>query len=153
MATIIKYVSAYLMWIVDLALTLWLVFMSRTVFLGIFALSYSGGPSFYAQLVYGHRVDFADKMFSILLGLGWLVFMILTEAYFRAGVARDDLFKRFAKVTGPVLLIIFVVDLILLWIQGPGGGVWLRWLMLVAELGFGITLLRLTRPQSNPNPI
>ena len=43
MAKIVKYVSAYLMWIVDLGLTFWLIIISRTVFLGIFALSYKGG--------------------------------------------------------------------------------------------------------------
>ena len=65
MATIVKYVTAYLGWIVDLALTFWLGFISRTVFLDIFALSYKGGQSEYARLVFAHRVDFADKIFSI----------------------------------------------------------------------------------------
>jgi len=152
MANIVKYVIAYLAWVVDLALTLWLLFISRTAFLGIFALSYKGGPSFYAQLVYGRRVDLADKFFSILLGLGWLAFMIAAEAYFRAGAA-DNLFLRFSRVTGPVVLAIFVVDVILLWVQGVGGGDWLRWLILAAELGIGIALLKLARPQSKPKPI
>jgi len=152
MATIVKFVSAYLMWIVDLALTFWLIFISRTAFLDIFALSYTGGQSSYARVVYAHRVDFADKLFSILLGLGWLVFMIATEAYFRAGITREDLFRRFARVTGPVLLGIFVVDLVLFWLQGAGGGDWLRWFILAAELGIGITLLKLAGPQSQPNP-
>ena len=153
MVQFIKYIGAYLMWIADLGLTFWLIFISRTVFLSIFALSYKGGPSFYAQQVYSQRVDFADKLFSIMLGLGWLAFMIAVEAYFRAGAAGDDLFVRFARVTGPVVLGIFVVDLILFWLQGVGGGDWLRWLILAAELGIGITLLKLARPQSKPNPI
>ena len=141
MAKVIKYLSAYLMWIVDLGLTFWLIFIGRTVFLGIFALSYKEG-----QLAYAHRVDFADKIFSIILGLGWLVFMIAVEAYFRAGALRDDLLKRFARITGPVLLGIFAVDAILFWLQGGGG--WARWLILVAELGLGIVLLVSARPQS-----
>jgi hypothetical protein len=153
MVQFIKYIGAYLMWIADLGLTFWLIFISRTVFLSIFALSYKGGPSFYAQQVYSQRVDFADKLFSIMLGLGWLAFMIAVEAYFRAGAAGDDLFVRFTRVTGPVVLGIFVVDLILFWLQGVGGGDWLRWLILAAELGIGITLLKLARPQSKPNPI
>ena len=96
-------------------------------------------------MVYAQRVDFADKVFSILLGLAWLVFMIIVEAYFRAGASRDDLLKRFARVTGPVLLGIFGVDLILFWLQGVGGGGWLRWSMLAAELGIGIILLMFAR--------
>src|SRR5215211_1058351 len=151
MVQIIKYVGAYLMWITNLGLTFWLILISRTVFLGIFALLYKGGPSLYAQLVYGHRVDFADKLFSIMLGLGWLAFMIAVEAYFRAGAANDDLFVRFARVTGPVVLSIFVVDLILFWLQGVGGGNWIRWLMLAAELGVGIALLVSVRPPSKQN--
>ena len=148
MAKIIKYVGAYLMWIVDLGLSFWLFLMSRTVFLGIFALSYKGG-----QLVYAQRVDFADKVFSILLGLAWLAFMIIVEAYFRAGASRDDLLKRFASITGPVVLAIFGVDLILFWLQGVGGGGWLRQSVLAAELGIGIVLLMLARFQSKPNSI
>ena len=153
MSTIIKFVSAYTMWVVDLGLSFWLVVVSRTVFLGLFALSYKGGESESAKVVFAHRVDFADKIFSIVLGLGWLVFMIVTEAYFRAGILRDDLFKRFAKVTGPVLLAIFVVDLILFWVQGAGGGDWLRWFILAAELGLGITLLKMAASQSKPIPV
>ena len=148
MAKIIKYVGAYLMWIVDLGLSFWLFLMSRTVFLGLFALSYKGG-----NLVYAQRVDFADKIFSILLGLGWLVFMIIVEAYFRAGASRDDLLKRFASITGPLVLGIFGVDLILFWLQGVGGGGWLRQSVLAAELGIGIALLMLARFQPRANSI
>jgi hypothetical protein len=140
------------MWIADLGLTFWLAFISRTVFLGIFALSYEGGQSVYAEVVYAHRVDFADKVFSIILGLGWLVFMIAVEAYFRAGVSRGDLLKRFARVTGPVFLGIFGVDLILFWLQGVGRGDLLRWFLLAAELGIGIALLVLVRPPSKQHP-
>jgi hypothetical protein len=148
MAKTIKYVSAYLMWVVDLGLAFWFFIISRTVFLGIFALSYKSG-----QLVYAQRVDFADKVFSILLGLAWLIFMIIVEAYFRAGASRDDLLKRFASVTGLVLLGIFCVDLILFWLQGVGTGGWLRWFVLAAELSAGIVLLMLARFQPRANSI
>jgi hypothetical protein len=55
-------------------------------------------------------------------------------------------------VTGPVLLGIFIVDLILFWLQGAGGGDWLRWFILAVELGIGMALLRSARSQSQPNP-
>jgi hypothetical protein len=152
MTRIIKYLGAYVMWVVDLGLAFWLGFISRTVFLSIFALSYSGGQSEYPRLVYAHRVDFADKLFSIILGIGWLAFMIAVEAYYRIGAMHDDLLRRFARVTGPVLLGIFAVDLILLWLQGVGGGDLLRWFLLAAELGIGIVLLVSVRPPSQPNP-
>jgi hypothetical protein len=152
MAKIIKFVGAYLMWIVDLGLTFWLGFISRNVYLIIFALSYKGGEAVYPKLVYTQRVDFADKMFSILLGLAWLAFMIGTEVYFRNGAMNDDLLRRFARITGPVLLGIFSVDLILFWLQGVGGSSLLRWFILAAELGIGITLLVTAKSQSKQNP-
>ena len=143
MTRILKYASAYVMWLLDLALTLWLIYISRTVFLGIAALFYKEGA-----WAYSHRVDFADRVFLIILGLGWLVFMIISEAYFRAGARGNDLPKRFAQITGPVLLGIFCVDLILFWLQGVQGGDWRRWLILAAELGIGIVLLVSVRPQA-----
>ena len=147
MTSIIKYGSAYVMWIVDLALALWLMYISRTVFLGIFALFYKPGA-----WIYSRRVDVADKFFLILLGLGWLIFMIAVEAYFRAGAANDDLPRRFARVTGPVLLVIFCVDLILFWLQGVGAREWLRWFFLAAELGIGMALFMSANPRSKPKP-
>src|SRR5262245_26312246 len=147
MTKILKYLSAYILWIADLGLTFWLMLISRTVFLGIFALFYKQGAWAYA-----HRVDLADKVFLLILGLGWLVFMILVEAYFRAGARQDDLLRRFARVTGPVLLSIFGVDMILFWLQNIGGGDWLRWFILAVELALGIALLMAAKHQSKPNP-
>ena len=147
MAKLSKYAIAYFLWIADLALAFWLIYLSRTVFLDIFALFYKEGA-----WAYSRRVDLADKVLWIILGLGWLVFMIVVEEYFRAGALRDDLLKRFARVTGPVLLGIFGIDLILAWFQGIGGGDWLRWLILAAELGFGIFLFVSARPHSRPQP-
>ena len=116
--------------------------------MAIFALLYNPGAGAFA-----HTVDRPFKVFFLILGLGWLVFMIIVEAYFRAGARHEDLLKRFARVTGPVLLSIFGVDLILFWLQGVGGGNWFRWFILAAELGLGIALLVSARPQSKPNPI
>lgn len=147
MTRIIKYLGVYFLWVVDLGLAFWLIFISRTVFLGIFALFYKAGA-----WAYSRRVDLADKVFLLILGLGWLIFMIVVEAYFRAGALHDDLLKRFARVTGPVLLGIFGVDLILFWLQGVGGGDWLRWFILAAELGIGIALLVSAKSQSKTDP-
>ena len=147
MTKIIKYTGAYVLWIVDLGLTFWLILISRSVFLDIFALFYKPGA-----WAYSRRVDLVDKIFLLMLGLGWLVFMIVVESYFRAGALDDDLFQRFARVTGPVLLGIFGVDLILFWLQGIGGGNWLRWLILATELGLGFVLLVSTRAQSKSRP-
>jgi hypothetical protein len=136
MTKVLKYSLAYILWIVDLGLGLWLFFIGRTAFLGILALSYKPG-----NLAYAHRVDFADKAFVFILGLGWLIFMIVSEQYYRSSALKAELLQRFARVTGMLLLCLFVVDLILFWVQGVGSSSWLRWLILAAELGIGTVLI------------
>ena len=86
-----------------------------------------------------------DQVFTILLGLGWLALFVLTEGYYRAGALQENLLKRFARVTGPILMCIFLVDLILFGLQGFGGGDWLRWLVLSAELVLGLMLILYAR--------
>ena len=136
MSKVIKYMIAYGMWIVDLGLSAWLYFISRTALLGILALSYEQG-----DFQYSKAVDLVDRIFVVVLGLGWLVFSIFTEEYYRTGALKENLLKRFARVTGPLLLCVFVVDLILFWLQGIGGDNWLRWLILAAELVIGLALI------------
>ena len=147
MTKVLKYLLAYVLWIIDLALGLWLLLISRTVFLDILALSFKE-----SSWVYSRRVDFADKVFLLVLGLGWLIFMIIIEHSYRASALTGELPQRFAWVTGFLLLCIFVIDMLMFWVQGAGNN-WLRWLILAAELGIGIALLVSVRPRSKPNPI
>ena len=135
MNKVVRYVIAYVGWVANMGLGLWFAYLCKTTLLGIFASFYTG------NVAYANTVNFIDKVFTILLGLGWLVFMIMTEQYFRKGIENESETKRLANVTGPLLVCIFVVDLILAWIQGPGGENWLRWLILAAELGAGIALI------------
>jgi hypothetical protein len=146
MNQIIKYLVAYAIWIADLILAFWLIFISRNAFLGILALFYHG------SVAYLNAVNFADKAFMIVLGLSWLAFSIFSEQFFRVGVQENVLLKRIARVTGPIFLGIFSVDLILFWLQGVGAGNWLRWLILAFELGIGIALLVSVKPQSKSQP-
>jgi formate hydrogenlyase subunit 3/multisubunit Na+/H+ antiporter MnhD subunit len=139
MKTAIKYIIAYSMWIIDLGLALWLFFISRTALRNLLLLFYKPG-----NLTYGYRVDFIDKIFSLVVGLGWLLFSIFSEGYFRTGVNKEDLPKRVARVTGALLLCIFFVNLILFWLPGPSSS-WLSWLILLVELGGGIGLLVLAK--------
>jgi hypothetical protein len=136
MKIVIKYVVAYALWIVDLGLTIWFIIISRSGLLGLLSLIYH-----YGDVRYNYVAGFIDKFFWITFGLGWLAFMIFSEGYFRVGVQKNVLLKRFARVTGSILLCIFAVNLILLWVKGVGQGSWLNWLILAAELGLGIILL------------
>ncbi len=136
MNKVFKYAIAYSMWIADLGLTVWLFYISRTGLLATLALFYEPG-----DLAFSHAVDLINKIFTVVLGLGWLVFSIVTEEKFRTSAREDNLLKCFAKFTGPVLLCIFSVDMLLFWLQGIGSDNWLRWLILAAELGIGIALV------------
>lgn len=135
MNKVIKYVTAYGMWIADLGLALWLFYITRIGFLAILALFNDPG-----DWEYSHAANLLDRVITVILGLGWLVFSIVTEDYYRTGAQQENLLKRFARVTGQVLLCIFIFDLILFWLQGIGND-WLRWFILTAELGTGIALV------------
>jgi hypothetical protein len=123
------------MWIADLGLTFWLAYLSRTALLVILALFYKQGDFQYAKMI-----DLVDRIFTVVIGLGWLIFSIFAEEYYRTGALKESFLKRFARVTGPILLCIFIVDLIIFWIQGISATDWLRWLILTAELGIGLAL-------------
>jgi hypothetical protein len=148
MSNIIKYGASYVMWFLDLAIAFWFGFIARMDLTGFLSLFYKEG-----NLTYGHFIDFADKAFTIALGLGWLVLMIVAEEYFRKGVQEGDLRRRFARITGPLLLCVFVADLLLFWLQGIGSSGWLRWLILAAELGIGIALIVEGNQKIAPKPI
>jgi hypothetical protein len=136
MSKVFKYAVAYGMLLVDLVLSAWLFIMSRTVLLAFLALSYEPG-------VFRHlkRAQVIDQTCTVLLGLGWLALFVYAEGYYRAGALEQGLVKRFARVTGSILLCVFVVDLILFCLQGIGGDDWLRWLILLAELIIGSALV------------
>ena len=142
------YVLFYLLWTVLIALGFWFLILSRETFLT--AAAYYAGDSF----VRGWQTRFYDKVFFLFVGIAVLVFIYATEGYLRAGIEKHDMLRRFFKTSGWVLLAIFVMDLILLFLQQFAGGAWLRWVVLVAELGLGIGLswMGRRRPAKMPKP-
>jgi len=147
MNKVLKYLLAYGTWFLNLALTLWIFLNARQVVTAILALFYQPG-----DIQYGHAVELADKIVSITLGLAWLAFSIITEDYFRNGIDQGNQWARGARVTGPVLLVMFLVDLALFWLQGAPGAVWIRWLILAAELVLGLALVVAGRKKIQSKP-
>ena len=147
MGKIVKYGVAYIMWIINLAIALWLMLLVRNDLTGFLAQFYKEG-----NLTYGHLVNFLDKVAWIILGLGWLALMIIGEEYYRRGVQAGDLFRRIARITGPLVLAVFVADLILLVLQGIGSATLLRWLVLAAELGIAASLIYQGNPKLVSKP-
>jgi hypothetical protein len=147
MKKVINYAIAYGIWIIDMGLAFWFAYLCRTDLLSILALRYKEG-----QWQYPRLVTVIDKSFLMLLGLGWLAFIIIVEEYNRPGIQKGDLLKRIARINGPLFIAIFVVDLILFWLQGIGSYDLLRWLILAAELGIGIALLVWSKTRFTPKP-
>lgn len=136
MKKIVNYILAYSTWVADMGLAIWLAYLCKYDLLNFLALFYKRG-----NWIYEKQVNVIDKAFTIFLGLGWMAFMIIVEEYYRIGIQKGDLLKRLVTITGPLLLSIFVVDLLLFWLQGIGTYNWIRWLILAVELGAGLVLL------------
>jgi hypothetical protein len=136
MNKVARYAAAYGLWIVDLGLSAWLFLITRSALIAIMAMSSSAG-----EFQYTKTVNLVDRIFTVVLGLGWLLLSIFTEEYYRSSALKNELFKRFARVTGPLLLVIFIIDLLIFWLQGISADLWFRWLILAAELVLGLVLV------------
>jgi hypothetical protein len=147
MKKVLNYILYIFFWIFDIGLALLFFFRIRTLVLDL--LIVLGDPT---NLAYIQRINAIDRFLVVILGIGWLIFMIVVEEYFRTGVPGGTILKRFAKVTAPLLLILFAVDLLLVFVQGVDKGSWLQWLALAVELGAGIVLLLFYKNRFTPKP-
>lgn len=138
----LRYALAYLMWVVVMALGIWFIVISRNGLLGAFGVY--GARYVESAVTRAWLERFYDKVYVILVGLLWLALTVVAEAYFREGVRRRTLLRRFARIAGLELLLIFLADLFLLWVQG-WNATWPRWLILGSELVSGIALVVFSR--------
>lgn len=134
--TLSRYFLAYTAWIVVLLAGVWLALLSRNALLGVFTAVYVQGLAPRARQVLS-----LEKFFTLGMGLAWLGLMIVSEFSFRAGVQKGHLFKRFARILGIELLLIFLADGALFWVQGFHAATWLRWLALGGELAGAVLCL------------
>ena len=147
MRNILKFILAYFLWFIDLGLAAWLAFIGRTALFALPAVFFHRGSIFYSS-----RAEVMDTVFTLLIGLGWLIFMVVTLEYFQPGEQKVNLIKRFATVTGPLVLCIFIVDSILFFLQGFDANNWLRLLIISAELVVGIILVIYSRKYGTNKP-
>lgn len=112
MRKISGYISAFLMWVFLMALGLWIMVVSRDVLLSILALNASESTQSRWQTI------FFDKIFMVAISLVWLVLMVVIDGYLKRGIEKQDITKRFAKFAGPMILVLFLVDLCLFGLQG-----------------------------------
>ena len=137
-----KYVLTYSLWIINFGLAAWLAFITRTVLFAVPSLLFHPG-----NFQFPKRAEVMDKVFTLLLGIGLLAFLVITQEYYHKGVQKVDLLARFARINGPLFLGIFIVDSILFYLQGFDLNNWYRLLIILAELALGILLVIYSRKQ------
>jgi len=83
-----------------------------------------------------------------------LIYMIISEHYLRVGAGKGVLPRTIARLTGPVILLIGLVDLALALMVGPALVGFLRWILIFAELivGAAITWFGFRRKPSGQAP-
>lgn len=145
----LRYILAYLMWVVVMVLGIWFLIISRNALLGAFGIY--GALHVESAVTRAWLARLYDKVYMILAGLLWLALTVVAEAYFREGVQRRKLLRRFCRIAGIELLLIFVADLLLLWLQA-WSATWLRWLILGGEWIIGTGCVAFSRLPPPPRP-
>ena len=89
MLLVLRYVACYAVWLVLAALSLWLMLQLRINLIDT-VIFFGWGPWVLGAL---------DKFGILLLGVGWLIFVLFAEHYLRTGVEQARLFPRTARMT------------------------------------------------------
>ena len=133
---ILNIIVAYGAWIIDIGLSLWFFVLSRQAIQLWIATFYLNG-SFSRRM----SVRFIDQGFTIFIGLLMLIYMIVTENYYRVGVTKGMLARRIARLTGPLVLLIGLVDLFLALVLGAATVGTLRLVLVALELIVGVAII------------
>lgn len=130
----LAYVLCYTFWAITVASTFLLLLAGREFYLKIMAFVIESGWV-------GSAID---KFLFIGIGILWLAVVIYAEVYYREGIKRGDLVRRFLFVVGIEALILFIFHTIPLAIAGVGFTP-VEIIIALGELGIAIVLLSVTR--------
>lgn len=130
-----QYVIAYLAWVLAFVLFLWFFIISRETVTNLLHLTLG------QTLQQVKMQEFLNRMYTFLVGLGWLIVMITTESYFRHGAERGDLARRMSRFIGVELALIFLADFILALMIGFQFLSPVRWILMIVELAGAIVLI------------
>lgn len=131
----LHYALAYLLWIVCMILSLAFLLIGRINIPSVIATSF-GLRDFDAR----QMAVLLDRVFVLVVGIGWLVLMIYGEHTLRTGVKSGVYLKRAAKIIGILLVLLFLADAVRLFYGFPGV-LTSQWPFYLIELGLGIPLL------------
>jgi hypothetical protein len=128
----LRFITAYTFWLVLIALASLIFIWARSVFQAYLGANFIGG-----SYVLRTQARLYDQIVTILLGLSWFIFVIVSEEYLRRTINRGGMVKQFIRYLGVELLILFILDGLQLYFQGIAGIDWIRVLVLTLELGGG----------------
>jgi hypothetical protein len=142
-----NYLILYAAWAVDIALGFWIFILSRqAIQVGLVAFYLNGTLN---QKLRGNFIIQASTLF---IGLAWFAYILIIEQYMRSGIEKNQLYRRIAQTTGPMVLLIGAIDLFLSYAIGLALVGPLHWALIFLELAVGavITWLGFRRKPAQP---
>jgi len=132
-----KYILAYFLWIVTLCLGFWFIYISYSAVQALLGSLFikNSFPRLW-------QAEFINDVYIVIAGLAWLIVFVLGEEYFRTSIEKQNTIKRFTKIAGPEIILIFLSDFSLTLTRGIGNTSWVHWVILAIEIGLGVFLLR-----------
>ena len=107
MGKVIRQVLVFSASLINSALGFWVMVVSQHSLLAVLAVFYIGDS--YPR---AWRVRFFDQAYFAIGGLVLLIFVFIIDGYLKDGLPKRDVFRRFARVSGIQLLVLFPLDLL-----------------------------------------
>ncbi len=104
---LLKHSAVFFEWVVNSALAFWVMVVLRQALLAALAVFYVGDS--YPR---AWRARFWDRAYFVLAGLALLIFVFAIDGYLKNGMPTGDVSRRFARLVGIQLLILFPADLL-----------------------------------------
>jgi hypothetical protein len=104
---LLDYTLVFFAWLINSALGFWVMVVSQHSMLAVLAVFYVGDS--YPR---AWRVRFLDQAYFAIGGLALLIFVFIIDGYLKDGMPKRDVLRRFARVTGIQLLMLFPLDLL-----------------------------------------
>jgi hypothetical protein len=135
MNQLLQQAAVFLAWALNTVLGFWVMVVVRHSFMAALAVLYVGDSIRRAWVT-----RFWGQAYFAVAGLIYLIFIFFIDGYFKDGLAERDLFRRFSRIAGILLLMLFVADLVTSLIQRTMFGR-LSLILLPVEGVVGTTLL------------
>ncbi len=113
MRSLLNQVLIFVAWAVTTALAFVVLIAGRSSLVTLLAIAYVGD-----SVRRGWQVRFWGQAYYVVAGLAFLIFLLAIDGYLKDGRAHSDVLRRFFRVTGIELLILFAAELVVALAQG-----------------------------------